>query len=129
MQKAPPAADPEAYVEALTGWQRPLVEGIRATAQEHAARVIRGTLERSGFAVRRGRRVLFSRGSRCATSTPDGGQYEMATVELREVTGSATVRWLGKLMRLNWPRATDPFEALRASVGNPGPRYMPPTRT
>ena len=30
MRKLPPAADPDAYVEALSGWRRELVEQLRA---------------------------------------------------------------------------------------------------
>jgi hypothetical protein len=117
MKKAVPAADPEAYVEALTGWQRPLVEGIRATVRKSTRleEVIKwGNLVylSSGPALMiraEDERVLFGfwRGQQMRDIEPrlkPGGKYEMATVELREGDGiaPATVRRLvKKAMRLN----------------------------
>ena len=117
MQKAPPAADPEAYVEALSGWQRALVEGIRATVRKSTrleetikwgnivylsngpALMIRAEAERVLFGFWRGQQMRD-----IEPRLKPGGQYEMATVELREgdEIAPATVRRLvKKAMRLN----------------------------
>ena len=117
MQKAAPAASPEAYVDALTGWQRLLVEGIRATVRKSTRleEVIKwGNLvylsNGPAFMIRaEAERVLFGfwRGQQMRDIEPrlkPGGQYEMATVELREGDGvaPATVRRpVKKAMRLN----------------------------
>lgn len=117
MQKVAPAADPEAYLEALSGWQRPLVEGIRATVRKSTRleEVIKwGNLvylsNGPAFMIRaEAERVLFGfwRGQQMRDIEPrlkPGGQYEMATVELREgdEIAPATVRRLvKKAMRLN----------------------------
>jgi hypothetical protein len=117
MKKAPPAADPEAYVAALAGWQRALVEDIRATVRKSTRleEVIRwGNLvylsNGPALLIRaETERVLFGfwRGQQMRDIEPrlkPGGQYEMATVELREgdEIAAATVRRLvKKAMRLN----------------------------
>ena len=117
MQKAAPAASPEAYVDALTGWQRLLVEGIRATVRKSTRleEVIKwGNLvylsNGPAFMIRaEAARVLFGfwRGQQMRDIEPrlkPGGQYEMATAELREgdEIAPATVRRLvKKAMRLN----------------------------
>jgi hypothetical protein len=97
MRKAPPAANPDAYVASLRGWQRSCVERLRAG-------VLRGgPLEETikwgnivyfangPVAVIRAEetRVLFGfwRGKRLREIEPRlkaGGKYEMATLELRE---------------------------------------------
>ena len=117
MRNSVPAADPDAYVAALTGWQRPLVEGIRATVRKstrleevikwgHIVYYSNGP----AFLIRaEPERVLFGfwRGQQMRDIEPrlkPGGQYEMATVELREGDDidAATVRRLvKKAMRLN----------------------------
>jgi hypothetical protein len=117
MMKAAPAADPDAYVAALTGWQRLLVEGIRATVRkstrlEEAIEGERIVYRSNGPALlirAEPERVLFGfwRGQRMRDIEPrlePGDPYEMATVALREGDGidPATVRRLvKKAMRLN----------------------------
>jgi len=112
-----PAADPETYVEALGGWQRPLVEGIRATVRKSTR--LEETIEggdlvyfSNGPALMiraEAERVLFGfwRGQQMRDIEPrlkPGGPYDMATVELHEgdEIAPATVRRLvKKAMRLN----------------------------
>ena len=131
MRKAAPAADPEAWVDAVTGWQRPLVEGIRATVRKSTR--LEETIQwgnlvylSNGPALMirvEAERVLFGfwRGQQMRDIEPRlkaGGQYEMATVELREgdAIEAATVRRLvKKAMRLN------------AALGDPT-RTTPPRR-
>jgi hypothetical protein len=97
MKKMAPAASPEAYVEALTGWRAELVKSLRSSVR--AA----GTLEEAvkwGHLVYASNgpvlliraeddRVLlgFWRGKRLLGIEPrlkPGGKYEMANLELRE---------------------------------------------
>jgi len=117
MRKAAPAADPEAFVGALAGWQRLLVEGIRATVRKSTR--LEETIKwgnlvylSNGPALMiraEAGRVLFGfwRGQRMRDIEPrlePGGKYEMATIELREgdAIDAATVRRLvKKAMRLN----------------------------
>ncbi len=117
MTKAEPAENPDAYVEALTGWQRALVEGIRATVRKSTRleEVIKwGNLvylsNGPALLIRvEPDRVLFGfwRGQQMRDIEPrlkPGGKYEMATVDLREgdEIAPATVRRLvKKAMRLN----------------------------
>ena len=97
MQKSVPAANPDAYVAALSGWRRTLVEGLRATVKASAAfdEVIKwGHLvyfSNGPVLLIRAeeQRVLFGfwRGQRLREVEPrlkPGGKYEMASVELRE---------------------------------------------
>lgn len=111
MRKSIPAADPDAYVAALTGWQRTCVEKLR-----RAVRAVPGLDEvvKWGHLVylsngpvllirSEERRVLFGfwRGQRLQTLEPrlkPGGKYEMATLELREddTFASAVARRLAK---------------------------------
>ena len=99
MQKTPVAANPDAYVAALGGWQRDLVEALRKTVRSAAAldeAVKWGHLvylsEGPVLLIRaEAQRVLFGfwRGQRLRTLEPrlkPGGKYEMATLELREDT-------------------------------------------
>jgi hypothetical protein len=97
MRKVPPPASPDAYVAALDGWRRDLVERLRA-----AARKPRGVEEvvkwghlvylANGPALlirAEDERVLFGfwRGKRLRGIEPrlkPGGKYEMATLDLRE---------------------------------------------
>lgn len=117
MTKMEGAESPDAYVSALTGWQRVLVEGIRATVRKSTRleEVIQwGNLvylsNGPALLIRvEAERVLFGfwRGQQMRDIEPrlkPGGQYEMATVELREgdEIAPATVRRLvKKAMRLN----------------------------
>ena len=125
MTKAVPAESPEAYVEALTGWQRPLVEGIRATVRKSTRleEVIRwGHLvyysNGPALLIRaEPGRVLFGfwRGQQMRDIEPrlkPGGKYEMASLELREgdaIDPAIVRRLVKKAMRLNAARG-DPTD-------------------
>ena len=95
MRKAKPAADPDSYIAALTGWRRKHVESLRAGVRDAA------TLEEKikwGHLVylangpvllirAEEERVLFGfwRGKRLRDIEPrlkHSGKYEMATLEL-----------------------------------------------
>ncbi len=97
MRKSVPAADPDAYVRALTGWQRDCVAMLRAAVAKekaleeqikwgHLVYVANGPV----LLIRAEEsRVLFGfwRGKRLREIEPrlkPGGKYEMATLELRE---------------------------------------------
>ena len=99
MMKAGPApADPAAYVDALAGWQRERVTGLRtAVLPAGADEVIKwGNLvylaNGPAFMIRAEEaRVLFGfwRGQRLREIEPrlkPGGKYEMATMEIVENT-------------------------------------------
>jgi len=111
MKKAPPAASPDAYVEALSGWQRPIVEALRTQVQAaakleerikwgHIVCFFNGPL----LLIRAEEdRVLFGfwRGKRMRDIEPrllGNGKYELGTVGLREgdTISAATVRKLVK---------------------------------
>ena len=109
MKKAVPAANPDAYVAALTGWRRTRVQELRAAIRSAARldEVIKwGNLVYLGYGpvlmIRaEGERVLlgFWRGQRLRQIEPrlrPGGKYEMATLELRsgDRIAPATVRRL-----------------------------------
>jgi hypothetical protein len=97
MNKAVPAANPDAYVAALDGWRHDLVASLRA--QVVAAAPL-GEAIKWGHLVYSAtgpvlliraeeQRVLFGfwRGQRLRAIEPrlrPGGKYEMATLELRE---------------------------------------------
>jgi len=97
MKRSVPAASPDAYVAALTGWRRACVEELRA-AVRGAARL--DEVVKWGHLVylangpvllirAEEERVLlgFWRGQRLRAIEPrlrPGGKYEMATVEVRE---------------------------------------------
>jgi hypothetical protein len=111
MKKTISAASPDAYVAALSGWQRVMVEKLRAAVRSSAAVVevikwghlvylsngpvllIRSEEHRVLFGFWRGRRLREI----CPLLKP-GGKYEMATRELRENDGidAAMVRRLTK---------------------------------
>lgn len=97
MKKTVPAANPDAYVAALSGWQRTTVETLRASALANAAlvEVIKWGhlvyLSNGPVLLIRAEehRVLFGfwRGKRLREIDPllkSGGKYEMATRELRQ---------------------------------------------
>ena len=107
MKKSVPAASPDAYVAALTGWRRTLVQELRAAIRSaRLDEVIKwGNLVYLGngpvLMIRaEGERVLlgFWRGQRLREIEPrlrPGGKYEMATLELRSGDRiAATVRRL-----------------------------------
>ena len=97
MRKSVPAADPDAYVRALTGWRRTCVEMLRGAVRKAAGldeTVKWGHLVYASngpvLLIRaEDERVLFGfwRGQRLREIEPrlkPGGKYEMATLELRE---------------------------------------------
>jgi hypothetical protein len=99
MKKMVPAADPDAYVDALDGWRRALVEELRATVRGASAlqEVVKWGhlvyLANGPVMLIRAEeeRVLlgFWRGQRLRDVEPrlkPGGKYEMASLELREGT-------------------------------------------
>ena len=97
MKKTVPPESPDAYVRALTGWRKPLVERLRRATRSAGALeerikwghlvyfsngpvlLIRAEDERVLFGFWRGQRLR----SMEARLTP-GGKYEMATILLRE---------------------------------------------
>jgi hypothetical protein len=105
MKKSIPAANPDAYVEALDGWRRELVEALRATVR--AASPLEEVIKWGHLVYFNNgpvlliraeeHRVLFGfwRGQRLREIEPrlnPGGKYEMATLDLREgVTISPTI--------------------------------------
>jgi hypothetical protein len=117
MKRSTPAATPDAYVAALTGWRRTCVEELRADVRAAARleEVIKwGNLVYLGkgpvLMIRaEAERVLlgFWRGQRLRGLEPrlrPGGKYEMATLELRshESIAPTTVRRLtAAAVRLN----------------------------
>ena len=117
MKRAIAAANPDAYVAALSGWQRVTVERLRATVLASAAvaevikwghlvyisngpvLLIRAEEHRVLFGFWRGRRLR----ELCPLLKP-GGKYEMASLELHEVDeiSAAMVRRLTReAVRLN----------------------------
>jgi|SRR5687767_486416 hypothetical protein len=109
MKKMIPAANADAYVEALDGWRRRVVEALRSTVRSasdleevvkwgHLVYLANGPV----LLIRaEDERVLFGfwRGQRLRGIEPrlkPGGKYEMATLELREgmTIGPAIVRRL-----------------------------------
>ena len=123
MKKAAPAASPDAYVAALTGWRRACVEGLRAAVRASArleevvkwghlvylsngpVLLIRAEDERVLFGFWRGQRLR-----EIEARLKPGGKYEMATIELREgdSVGQAVAR-----------RLTKAAVALNREIGNP----------
>lgn len=111
MKKSVPAASPDAYVDGLAGWQRAIVQGLRAAVVASAnldeiikwghlvylsngpVLLIRAEEHRVLFGFWRGKRLREIEGR-----LKPGGKYEMATVELREneQLSAAVVRRLVK---------------------------------
>jgi hypothetical protein len=123
MKKMTPAASPDAYVEALDGWRRTIVEALRSTVRTASAleEVVKWGhlvyLANGPVLLIRAEeaRVLFGfwRGQRLRAIEPrlkPGGKYEMATLELREgmIVKPATVR-----------RLTREAVALDRKIGDP----------
>src|SRR5687767_16012510 len=123
MKKMIPAANADAYVEALDGWRRRVVEALRSTVRSasdleevvkwgHLVYLANGPV----LLIRaEDERVLFGfwRGRRLRETEPrlkPGGKYEMATLELREgmTIPPATVR-----------RLTREAVALNETLGDP----------
>lgn len=117
MKKGIPAASPDAYVAALRGWRRTLVERLREAARSAPAldEVVKwGHLvylaDGPVLLIRsEDERVLFGfwHGQRLTAIEPrleGGGKYEMATLELREgmsVTKTAARRLVKEAVALN----------------------------
>lgn len=117
MKKAIPASSPDAYVAALSGWQRATVEQLRVAVLGGGtlAEVIKWShlvyLSNGPVLLIRAEesRVLFGfwRGKRLAGMDPllkPGGKYEMATRELREgdeVNAVLSRRLAKEAVRLN----------------------------
>ena len=124
MQKAVPAANPDAYVAALSGWRLDLVTQLRAA--------VLGAAKWEQEAIKWGHIVFFSngpvlliraedervlfgfwRGQRLRETEPRlkaGGKYEMATLELRE--GDTIPKTLAR-------RLAQEAAALNQSLGDP----------
>ena len=131
MKKSAPAASPDAYVAALTGWRRACVESLRAAARAGAklTEVVKwGHLvyldEGPVLLIRaEDERVLlgFWRGQRLGELEPrlkPGGKYEMATLELREgdgITKAAVRRLAARAVELN-EQLGDPTHAARPAA-------------
>lgn len=97
MKKSPPAANPDAYVAALRGWRRELVETLRAAVLKAApfeekikwghivfflngpAILIRAEDERVLYGFWRGKRLL-----EIEPRMKGSGKYEMRTLELKK---------------------------------------------
>lgn len=123
MHKHPPAANPDAYVAALGGWQATCVARLRATVRASApleevikwghlvylsngpVLLIRAEPERVLFGFWRGQRLR-----EIDARLKPGGKFEMATLELHEDTAIAVA---------SVRRLTREAVALNASLGNP----------
>lgn len=128
MRRATPAASPDAYVAALSGWRRACVEALRTAVRRAAAfdeAVKWGHLVylAHGPAVlirAEQTRVLlgFWRGQRLRaieTRLKPGGAYEMATLEIREgmaVAPDTVTRLAAEAAALN-ARLGDPTKAAK----------------
>ena len=94
MRKEVPAESPEAYVEALSGWRRDIVEALRAATRTAEARIKWGHIvcfSHGPVLLIRAEdaRVLFGfwRGKRLRHIEPRlkaGGKYELATMTFLE---------------------------------------------
>jgi hypothetical protein len=111
MKKSAPAASPDAYVDALSGWQRSTVEQLRAAVLASGKTdevvkwghlvylsggpvlLIRAEAHRVLFGFWRGKRLL-----QIDERLKPGGKYEMATIELREGDDVSVVE-VGRLAR------------------------------
>ena len=100
MKKAPPAANPDAYVRSFRGWRREIIVALREAVRGAApfeetikwghmvfysngpVLLIRGEEERVLFGFWRGRRL-----KKIEPGLKPGGNYEMATQEFREGDG------------------------------------------
>jgi hypothetical protein len=129
VRKSTPAADPDAYVADIAGWQRACVEHLRAAVRGASAleEVVKWGhlvfLSNGPVLLIRAeeQRVLFGfwRGQRLRTIEPrlkPGGKYEMATLELREgiAISASTAR-----------RLVREAVALNESLGNPAQSVKP----
>ena len=129
MKKSKPAHNPDAYVAALDGWRRDLVETLRAAvlAAGPLEEVIKWGhlvyLSNGPVLLIRAeeQRVLFGfwRGQRLTAIDPRlkrGGKYEMATIELRQ--GMTVAPAIAR-------RLTKEAKALNRTIGDPTEAAMP----
>ncbi|HEY5754371.1 MAG TPA: DUF1801 domain-containing protein [Steroidobacter sp.] len=132
MKKSVPAANPDAYVTSLSGWQRQLVEQLRGVVVKAAkleevvkwghlvyfsngpTLLIRAEETRVLFGFWRGQRLRD-----IAPTLKAGGKYEMATIELHEGM-SITDTIVRKLTR--------EAVALNERLGNPTDAAKPATK-
>ena len=129
MQPSTSAANPDAYVAGLAGWQREFVEKLRAAVRAAAPleEVVKWRhlvyLSNGPVLLIRAEeeRVLFGfwRGQRLQALEPRlkaGGKYEMATLELREgmTISAASVRRLAR-----------EAVSLNATLGDPTKDVLP----
>jgi len=117
MKKSMPAATPDAYVDALSGWQRLTVEKLRAAVHASVTLVevikwghlvyfsngpvllIRAEEQRVLFGFWRGKRLVKIDGR-----LKPSGKYEMATIQLHEedeVSSDAVRRLTKQAVGLN----------------------------
>ena len=117
MKRMIPAASPDAYVEALSGWRHVIVSGLRSAVR--AAGKLEEVVKWGHLVYLANRPVLliraeeervllgFWRGRRLAAIEPrlkPGGKYEMATLELRQgmtITPATVRRLTRKAIGLN----------------------------
>jgi hypothetical protein len=130
MKRSAPAESPEAYVQALTGWRRELVEGLRKSTlaggklderikwghlvyfSNGPVLLIRAEEERVLFGFWRGSRLrdLDAR-------LKPGGKYELATMALHEgdrISASSTTGLVKAAIDLNQALG-DPTAAAKAA--------------
>jgi hypothetical protein len=132
MKKVKPAENPDAYVAALDGWRRDLVEMLRKTVRAAAeldevvkwghlvyfhngpVLLIRAEEERVLFGFWRGKRLI-----EIEPRLKPGGKFELATVDLREgmTVKPAIVRQL-----------TKEAVALNQKLGDPAKAAKPPAK-
>ena len=141
MRKSAPAADPDAYVRALTGWRRTCVDALRTAVRKAAAleeTVKWGHLVYASngpvLLIRaEDERVLFGfwRGQRLRAIEPrlkPGGKYEMATLEIREgvtVKPAVAARLTKEAVELN-ETVGDPTAIVKPKVKKGGVRKRGP---
>jgi len=132
MRKSVPAADPDAYVDVLTGWRRACVEMLRAAVIREKAleeRIKWGHLVYFAngpvllIRAEESRVLLgFWRGQRLREIEPrlkPGGKYEMATLELHEgeaIKPAVATRLAREAVALN-RTAGDPTKVVKAGAG------------
>lgn len=131
MKKAIPAASPDAYVAALRGWRRTVVDLLRDAARSAKALdevvkwghlvyladgpvlLIRAEDERVLFGFWQGQRLLP-----VEPRLKAGGKYEMATLELRagmSITKTTARRLVREAVALN-KALGDPTRPVKAAV-------------
>jgi hypothetical protein len=131
MKKVTPAATPDAYVAALQGWRRTLVEQLREAARsvkrldevvkwghlvylaDGPVLLIRAEDERVLFGFWQGQRLID-----IEPRLKPGGKYEMATLELRAgvtITTATARRLVRAAVALN-STLGDPTRAAKAAV-------------